>query len=149
MHTGRKRLHLNPTFTLVLLFLAGLFCHVSTLAQTPMYSNSQIGKITLPAASAVSQNYSYDPERDLYYLAVEIDGYPITTPLVLTPKEYDALVLKESLKNYFKEKTETLSGKKKTFKNHRKIFYPSYISIMNSFKTFLEAMLSTSNPKGL
>ena len=132
MHTGRKRLHLNPTFTLVLLFLAGLFCHVSTLAQTPTYSNSQIGKITLPAASAVSQNYSYDPERDLYYLAVEIDGYPITTPLVLTPKEYDALVLKESLKNYFKEKTETLSGKKENLQESQKNLLPE-LYINNEF----------------
>ena len=103
MQLGKRKLHLSLKFTYALLLWLGLFCHAFTFAQNNPNATEKLGRLRLPDASAVSQNYSYDPERDLYYLAVEIEGYPITTPLVLTPNEYDALVLKESLKSYFKE----------------------------------------------
>ena len=148
MQLGKRKLHLSPTFTCALLLCLGLFCHDLTFAQNNSNATEKLGRIRLPDASAVSQNYSYDPERDLYYLAVEIEGYPITTPLVLTPKEYDALVLKESLKSYFKEKTETLSGKKENLAASQKNLLPELYVNNKFFQTIFGSNTIDIKPQG-
>jgi hypothetical protein len=42
------------------------------------------------------------------------DGFSINYPIIL--KEYESLVLKESMRDYFKKKTDTIDGKKKAVK---------------------------------
>ena len=56
---------------------------------------ADIGSIAPPSSTSVERLYTYDPDTDRYNLSDEIGGYPISTPLVLTVKEYEALVLKE------------------------------------------------------
>jgi hypothetical protein len=39
-----------------------------------------------------------------------VDGFPLI--IQLTPKQYESLVLKESMRDYFKKKTDAIDGKK-------------------------------------
>jgi hypothetical protein len=41
----------------------------------------------------------------------------------LTPKQYESLVLKESMRDYFKKKTDAIDGKKEGSEAARKICY--------------------------
>jgi len=59
--------------------------------------SGDLGTIELPNPSSVTSQYTYDPTTDRYIFSQEIGGYPISTPLVLTVKEYEALVLKEKM----------------------------------------------------
>ena len=40
-----------------------------------------------------------------------IGGYSINYPKFLTPKEYESMVLKESIRNYYKKKLDAIDGK--------------------------------------
>jgi hypothetical protein len=41
----------------------------------------------------------------------------------LTPKEYERLVLKESMRDYFKKKSDAIDGKKEGSEEAKKIYY--------------------------
>ncbi|MGC6421514.1 MAG: cell surface protein SprA [Flavobacteriaceae bacterium] len=126
----------------------GVFCSISVFAQRTKKETADLGQISLPPAAAVSEIYQYDPDRDVYYLAVEIDGYPITTPMILTPKEYEALILKESLKTYFKEKTETLTGKAENLKASQKNLLPELYVNNQFFQTIFGSNAIDIKPQG-
>lgn len=125
--------------------VCGLLVGIHVFAQT---AEADLGRISLPPASATTQNYQYDPDSDLYYLATEIDGYPISTPLVLTPKEYEALILKESMNSYFKEKTETLTGKAANLKDSQKNLLPELYVNNQFFQTIFGSNAIDIKPQG-
>ena len=102
----------------------------------------------MPPAAAVSEIYQYNPDKDLYYLAIEIDGYPISTPMVLTPIEYEAFILKESMKNYFKEKTETITGKAENLKDSQKNLLPELYVNNQFFQTIFGSNAIDIKPQG-
>lgn len=49
--------------------------------------------ISFPESSFVEDTYTYDPETNRYYLSKTIGNYPINSPLVLTPDQYEKWVL--------------------------------------------------------
>jgi hypothetical protein len=49
---------------------------------------------------------------DRYIYTNSVDGFSINYPIILTPKQYESLVLKESMRD-FKKKTDTIDGKKR------------------------------------
>ena len=59
------------------------------------------GKIEIKDPPSIVSAYTYDPVTDRYILNSKIADFNITYPLILTPKEYEALVLKESMRKYF------------------------------------------------
>ena len=81
-----------------------LFWFISSFGVLSAQQQADIGGIALPNPSSLSSKYTYDSESDRYIFSQEIGGYPIGTPLVLTVKEFEALVLKEQMQNYFKDK---------------------------------------------
>lgn len=72
---------------------------------------ADLGTISLPLPASISSQYTYDPVTERYIFTQEIGGYPINIPLVLTVKEYEALVLKEKMQTYFQGKLKALSGR--------------------------------------
>ncbi|MEO2100097.1 MAG: hypothetical protein ABGW63_04755, partial [Flavobacteriaceae bacterium] len=71
---------------------------------------SDVGSIAPPLSKSIEQLYTYDPISDRFIFTQEIGGYPISTPIVLTVKEYEALILKEQMQGYFQQKVQALSG---------------------------------------
>ena len=45
--------------------------------------------------------YTYDPVTDRYIYNSKLGEFNINYPVILTPKEYEELVLRESMRNYF------------------------------------------------
>jgi hypothetical protein len=54
----------------------------------------------------------HDPVTDRYIYTNSVDGFSINYPIILT-KQYESLVLKESMRDYFKKKTDAIDGKKR------------------------------------
>ena len=71
-----------------------------------------LGVLSFPKSQGPLDQYVYDTEKEVY-IYVQTDGnYPLNTPLVLTPKEYQRLILKEQMNTYFKDKVSAISQKK-------------------------------------
>jgi cell surface protein SprA len=58
---------------------------------------------------------------DRYVYTNSVDGFSINYPIILTPKEYERLVLKESMRDYFKKKSDAIDGKKEGSEEAKKI----------------------------
>jgi cell surface protein SprA len=58
----------------------------------------------MPNPVSILDKYTYDPVTDRYIYTSSVDGFNINYPMILTPKEYEELVLKESMRNYYQEK---------------------------------------------
>ena len=85
---------------------------------------SDLGQIDFPDPPSYIENYLYDPASDLYYFNTKVGEYDINYPIILTPEEYQELILKEDLKDYYKEKIDAEDGKKEGSENAQKNLIP-------------------------
>lgn len=108
--------------TLRLCLIAVIF--YSSAAITSLYgqdtsdSTFELGTISFPKKASSLLDYDYDSEKDLYVYKKNNGEYPIDVPLVLTPKEYYRLFLKEQMNTYFKDKVTTITQKKGSAKEN-------------------------------
>ena len=126
-------------FLFWMLFSCGL-----ALAQ----ENADIGAIELPVPSSVVSKYIYDPETDRYIFSQEIGGYPISLPLVLSVKEYQALILKEKMKTYFQEKVQALSGRGTNVEETQKNLLPELYVNNKFFESIFGSNAIDISPQG-
>ena len=132
-----------PKRTLIIFFGIVLFGS-SLFAQ----QEADLGKIQLPQLESIVSKYVYDPITERYIFSEEIDGYPINTPLVLTVKEFEALVLKEQMKSYFQEKVIALSGKGKNIEESQKNLLPEVYVNNKFFQTIFGSNAIDISPQG-
>lgn len=62
------------------------------------------GKIQIKDPKSVLSAYTYDPVTDKYIYTSSVDGFSINYPIILSVREYEQLVLKESMRDYFRKK---------------------------------------------
>ncbi len=70
------------------------------------------GKLDLANPPSILEAYTYDPVTNRYIYTNSVDGFNINYPIILTPKEYEELVMRESMRDYFKKKSDAIDGKK-------------------------------------
>ena len=78
------------------------------------YSFSQeytINDLELDNPSSIVDQYTYDPISDRYFYNQTVGEYKINLPIILTPEEFEKLILEEDLKNYYKEKIKASEGR--------------------------------------
>lgn len=76
-------------------------------------TGNSLGKLAIKNPPSVLEAYTYDPVTDRYIYTNSVEGFNISYPIILTPKEYEQLVLRESMRNYFKKKGDAMDGKKR------------------------------------
>ena len=86
--------------------------------------DADLGEINFPNPPSYVDNYEYDPESDLYYFNTKVGEYDISYPIILTPEEYQELILKEDLKDYYKAKIDAEEGKKEGSEDGQKNLIP-------------------------
>ena len=121
-----------------------MFSFGSLVAQ----DTAQIGSIELPVSDSVESLYKYDQVNDRYIFSEEIGGYPISVPLVLTVKEYESLVLKEKMEDYFQEKTKALSGYGSNVEEVQKNLMPELYVNNKFFKNIFGSNAIDISPQG-
>ncbi|MEP6931039.1 MAG: hypothetical protein ABI850_13535, partial [Flavobacterium sp.] len=93
----------------ICIFLLVLFCgnvlraQVNPAVQDTTKTQFSVGKLELENPPSILSAYKYDPVTDRYIYTNSVDGFSIDYPIVLTPKEYEDLVLKESRRDYFRK----------------------------------------------
>ena len=121
----------------ILIFIWVLFYGNIIFAQ----QSADLGTISPPKVNSIESLYVFDPVTELYIFSENIDGYPINTPLVLTVNEYEALVLKNQMQDYFLDKVQALSSYSSDFDEAQKNLLPE-VYVNNKF---FESIFGSNN----
>lgn len=106
------------------------------------------GSMQIPNPKSILEAYTYDPATDKYVLTKTFEGFNINYPIILTPKEYEQLVLKESMHNYFKDKSDAIDGKKNGAEDKKKNLLPRYYVNSSFFATIFGSNTIDVKPTG-
>jgi cell surface protein SprA len=138
----------------ICLFLLVFFCgfisqaQVIQPAQDTIQPSFSVGKIQIKDPQSILSAYTYDPVTDRYIYTNAVDGFSINYPIILTPKEYENLVLKESMRDYFKQKVDAIDGKKEGSEAAKKDLLPRYYIKSGLFESIFGSNTIDVKPTG-
>lgn len=138
----------------ICIFLLVIFCgfvsqaQVTPAAQDTIVTGFSTGKVQLKDPQSVLSAYTYDPITDRYIYTNSVDGFSINYPIILTPKEYESLVLKESMRDYFKKKVDAIDGKKEGSEAAKKDLLPRYYVKSGLFESIFGSNTIDVKPTG-
>ena len=104
-------------------------------AQDSTATGFQLGKLNIPNPNSIVSKYTYDPITDRYIYSEKVGSFNINYPIILTPKEFQALVDKENLRSYYKQKIDAFDGKKDGAKDEQKNLLPGFYVKSDFFET--------------
>ncbi|MGB0376384.1 MAG: cell surface protein SprA, partial [Flavobacteriaceae bacterium] len=107
-----------------------------------------LGQIPLPKPSALVEQYTYDPILDRYVFSASIANYPMNTPLILTPQQFEQLQVKEAMNTYFKSKIGALSGTAENIDESRKNLLPELYVNNKFFQSIFGGNTIDVSPQG-
>ena len=144
--------YIKNTLVVFTLLFTSILVAQEPATQPPDTTKTQtgfaIGKIKLKDPSSIVSKYTYDPKIDRYIYNQTVGNYDIRYPLMLTPKQYRELLLKESMKGYFKEKLDAISGKKDGSKDGVKNLLPIFEINSNFFESIFGGNTIEVIPQG-
>lgn len=98
----------------------------TTTPQDTTKTGGRTGKLVLPNPPSIKTLYIYDAVMDRYVFSSTFAGYNVDYPFVLTRQEYLDRVLKEEMRDYFKEKYRAVKGKTEADKDKQKNLLPNF-----------------------
>ncbi len=107
-----------------------------------------IGKLLLENPESIVSKYIYDAKIDRYVYVETVGDFNINYPLFLTPEQYFALVKKESMKSYFKEKIDAFTGRKEGSEEARKNLLPNFYVNSSFFESIFGGNTIEVIPQG-
>jgi cell surface protein SprA len=122
-----------------------LYSQVVTPSDTTGYVT---GKVQIKNPRSIIDAYKYDPATNRYIYSSTFDGFNINYPIILTPKEYEELVLRESMRDYFKKKSDAIDGKKEGSEKDKKDLLPRYYVNSGFFETIFGSNTIDVKPTG-
>ncbi len=111
---------------IVMLFSYSLQAQVEEQVKDSVKTGIDFGKIEIPNPKSILDSYTYDPVTDRYLYTKSFDGFNINYPLILTPKQYQELMLREQMRAYYQEKSAAIDGKKSGTDAAKKNLLPVY-----------------------
>lgn len=123
-----------------------LICGFSLWGQ--VNSTYDLSKSKLTKSNSISAKYTYDPASGVYIYTETIEGYPINAPLVLSPKEFEAMVLAEQMKGYFQGKIAALSGNSENLSETQKNLLPEVYVNSKFFQSIFGSNVIDIVPQG-
>lgn len=110
------------------------------------FKNSQKGGLFLD--DLAKKEIIYDKALNKYVIVEKIGDYYTTTPIFLTPKQYEEYRLRRDMTKYFKEKVSATSGKTKNAKESQKDLLPTYYVNSKFFETVFGGNTIKVTPSG-
>jgi cell surface protein SprA len=138
----------------IYVFLLVLFCgfvsqaQVQQVVQDTVRKGYDVGEIQIKNPQSILSAYTYDPITDTYVYTNSVDGFNINYPIVLSPAEYEKLILKESMSDYFKKKVDAIDGKKEGSEEAKKDLLPRYYIKSGLFETIFGSNTIDVKPTG-
>jgi cell surface protein SprA len=116
--------------------------------QDSIKTGFDLGNIKIPDPNSVESKYTYDPVLDRYMYTEKIGNFDINYPIILTPKEFHALVAKENLRAYYKQKIDAFDGKKDGAEEAQKNLLPEFYVKSGLFRTIFGSDTIQVVPQG-
>ena len=133
----------------VLLFLVSISVNAQVVPETQdTVKGYNTNNLELPNPNSILEAYTYDPVTDRYIYTKTFDGFNIDYPIVLTPDEYQKLIQKESIRDYFQKKSDAIDGKKEASKDAKKDLLPRYYINSNFFESIFGSNTIDVKPTG-
>ncbi|NNK28229.1 MAG: cell surface protein SprA [Flavobacteriaceae bacterium] len=107
-----------------------------------------MGSIELPSPNSIVSKYEYDPETDRYIYTESVGEFNINYPIILTPREFENLVLQENLKTYYKQKIDAADGKKTGTEDEQKNLLPEFYVNSDFFESLFGSNTIEVIPQG-
>ncbi|MCG9971545.1 cell surface protein SprA [Christiangramia crocea] len=107
-----------------------------------------LGDISLPDPESIISKYEYDPILDRYFYKESLGDINLGLPLVLTPEEFEDLVLAEEMRDYFKLKNDALTGRKEGSEDIQRDLLPDFYVNNNFFETIFGGSEINIVPQG-
>ncbi|MGV6829671.1 MAG: T9SS outer membrane translocon Sov/SprA [Flavobacteriales bacterium] len=113
-----------------------MICSIQTTnAQDTTQTGYSMGNMILPTPKSIQDLYEYDPVTDRYIYSQTLGDFTISYPLILTPEEYQDLIMKEQMKSYFKDKIDAVDGRKEDAEELQKNLLPTFYINSNFFES--------------
>lgn len=141
----RTKLPVLGFFLTALLFIA---CSSSALAQDSTKTGYTNRPIELPTPTSIEEMYTYDPITDRYIYSQKLGKSSITYPIVLTPEEYEKMLLEQDMQAYFKKKIDAADGRKSDAEDDRRNLLPTYYVKSELFETIFGGNTIDIIPQG-
>ncbi|MDN3491086.1 cell surface protein SprA [Winogradskyella sp. APC 3343] len=106
------------------------------------------GKLNMPNPNSIVSKYTYDPVLDRYIYSEKIGDFNINYPLILTPDEFQKLVLQEKLKDYYKKMADAKAGQKEGSEEDQKNLLPEFYVNSGLFETIFGGNTINVIPQG-
>ena len=138
-------------FGMLLLLNATAFSQVTPTETPPTEQEPtgySIGKLDINDPNSIVNAYTYDAASNRYIYTRTVDGFNINYPIILTPEEYEQLVLKESMRKYYKEKSDAIDGKKEGSEEKKKDLLPRYYVNSGFFESIFGSNTIDVKPTG-
>ena len=107
-----------------------------------------LGKLNMPNPNSIVAKYTYDPILDRYIYTEKIGAFNINYPLILTPDEFQKLVLQEKLKAYYKKMADAKAGQKEGSEEDQKNLLPEFYVNSGLFETIFGGNTINVVPQG-
>jgi len=138
----------------IYIFLLVFFCgfvsqaQVQNTVQDTIKKGYDVGELQLANPKSILSAYTYDPVTDTYVYTNSIDDFNINYPIVLTPAQYEKLMLKESMSQYFAKKSDAIDGNKKGSEAAKKDLLPRYYIKSGLFESIFGSNTIDVKPTG-
>ncbi|WP_339835488.1 cell surface protein SprA, partial [uncultured Flavobacterium sp.] len=106
------------------------------------------GSLGISNPSSILEAYTYDPVTDRYIYSNTFEGFNINYPIILTPAQYEELVLRESMREYYKQKLSAVDGKKEGSEEAKRDLLPRYYVNSKLFETIFGGNTIDVKPTG-
>ncbi len=145
--------HFNSIFSACILVSMLLLCNIGFAQETEEEQDSTktgfaLGKLKMPNPNSIVSKYTYDPILDRYIYSEKIGDFNINYPLILTPEEFQKLVLQEKLKAYYKKMADAAAGQKEGSEEDQKNLLPEFYVNSGFFETIFGGNTINVIPQG-
>jgi cell surface protein SprA len=140
--------HKIGAFLLVLLCGFVSQAQVIPAAQDTTKTGFSTGKIQIKDPQSILRSYTYDSVTGMYVYSKTIGDFPTNYPTILSPKEYEDLLRKESMRTYFKKKLDAIDGKKDISEEAKKDLLPRYYIKSGLFESIFGSNTIDVKPTG-
>lgn len=120
-----KSYRLLGTIALVLFSSLG-YAQVDPIDQDSTRTGFSLGRLSIPNPQSIVSKYTYDPTTDRYIYTETVGKFNINYPIILTPAEFQRLVLLEQQQKYYKQKIDAAAGQKEGTEEEQKNLLPEF-----------------------
>ncbi|KGO96573.1 T9SS outer membrane translocon Sov/SprA [Flavobacterium enshiense] len=133
---------------LILFFGVSMHAQVDEEEKDSIKTGVDLGHLEMGNPQSITEAYTYDPASDRYIYTKTFDGFNINYPIILTPKEYEELLTRESIRDYYQKKLDAIDGKKEGSEEAKKDLLPRYYVNSGLFETIFGSNTIDIKPTG-